>query len=200
MSETGSIKFTYERSSVAPIVFDALADLNVCRRKLLRLRMIGVGTDGIGFGNVSVRAPGTQSFYITGSGTGVLADLRPEHIARVTDFDFDRNWLCCEGAAVASSESLTHAAVYESDASVSAVIHGHSATLWRRWYGLAPTTTSTVEYGTPEMAREVARLFAATDVRKEKFFLMAGHVDGVVTIGGNLEEAFAILTRFLMSS
>ena len=200
MSETGSVKFTFERSSTAPPVFDGLAELNVCRRKLLQLRLIGVGADGIGFGNMSLRAPGAQGFYITGSGTGALADLRPEHIALVTDFDFDRNWLGCDGAAVASSESLTHAAVYESDASVSAVIHCHSATLWRRWYGLAPTTTSAVEYGTPEMAREVARLFSATDVRKEKFFLMAGHVDGVVGFGGNLEEAFGILTRFLMSS
>ena len=56
-----------------------------------------------------------------------------------------------------------------------------------------PTTSKAVAYGTPEMAYEIIRLFQMSDVRSEKIFIMAGHQDGVVTLGKNLEEAFQVL-------
>ena len=36
-------------------------------------RLIGVDSNGIGFGNLSVRDGATRNFYITGSATGGLA-------------------------------------------------------------------------------------------------------------------------------
>jgi hypothetical protein len=68
------VKFTYERarSDIAP--FDALAELNACRRRLLELRLIGVDSDGVGFGNLSVRDGISGNFYITGSATGGLSE------------------------------------------------------------------------------------------------------------------------------
>lgn len=195
MSETGSIKFTCQRVATEPVAFRGLAELNACRRKLLQLRVLGMGADGIGFGNLSVRDSGTNNFYITGSGTGGLRELGPEHCARVVDYDFNRNWLRCEGDTVASSESLTHAAIYKADANVAAVIHCHSAGLWKRLRGVVPTTLPEIDYGTPEMAYEVQRLLEQTDVEKRKIFVMAGHEDGVVAFGDKLEEAFGILLR-----
>src|SRR5947208_3062799 len=59
----------------------------------------------------------------------------------------------------------------------------------------APTTSKRVPYGTCEMAREIIRLFTETDVRSRKIFVMAGHEDGIVTLGKNFEEAFAVLLR-----
>ena len=50
--------------------------------------MIGVGANGIAFGNLSVRERGTNRFYITGSGTGALPELGLEDYAKVTAFDF----------------------------------------------------------------------------------------------------------------
>lgn len=192
MSETGSVKFAHEQGAIEPVSFVGIGALNAYRRKLLQLRLLGVDAAGIGFGNMSVRDP-AGGFFVTGSNTGALAELGPEHLARVTAYDFDRNWLRCEGAVVASSESLTHAAVYEADVSVSAVIHCHSAVMWNQLRDVAPTTSPEVDYGTPAMAREVMRLFASTDVRQRKIFVMAGHEEGLVAFGGNLEEAFAVL-------
>ena len=111
------VKFTYERTGVEMGSFDQLADLNACRRKLLDLHLLGVYANGVGFGNLSVRDGATRSFYITGSATGGLPELTPADCVRVVEYDFAKNWLSYEGAAIPSSESLTHAAIYESDPS-----------------------------------------------------------------------------------
>ena len=197
MSETGVVKFTCEHVAVTLPMFDGFAELNACRRTLLQLRLIGVDRNGIGFGNLSVREPGTKEFYITGSGTGGMAQLGLNDFAKVTARDVERNSLRCEGGTVASSESLTHAAIYEADAAARAVIHCHSASLWQRLLETGPATAPDVEYGTPAMAYEVRRLFAATDVRKRKIFAMAGHEDGVVAFGANLDQALRnLLSHF----
>ena len=183
------VKFTYQcaRGDIAP--FDALAELNACRRKLLNQHLLGVSPNGVGFGNVSVR-DGRTSFYITGSATGGLGELTPADCVRVVAYDFARNWLSYEGTAIPSSESLTHAAIYESDFITSAVIHCHDSALWAILLDRVPTTSKAVAYGTPEMAYEIIRLFQISDVRSEKIFVMAGHQAGIVTFGKILRKHF----------
>ena len=180
--------------------FAGFAELNRYRRKLLVLGVIGVDASGVGFGNLSIRNGATPRFYITGSATAGISELMPAHYAKVVAYDFVRNWLECEGITVASSESLTHAAVYESDPTARAVIHCHDMKLWSGLLDKVPTTPKKVEYGTPEMAYAVRRLFDTTDVRKKKIFVMAGHEGGLVTFGRDLRSAFAELRRDLTSS
>jgi hypothetical protein len=67
--------------------------------------------------------------------------------------------------------------------------------LWRTLLDRVPTTSKSVAYGTPEMAHEIMRLFTVSDVRSRKIFAMAGHEDGIVTFGKNLEDAFDVLMR-----
>ena len=191
------IKFTYEfrRRGTEITPFDGFAELNAYRRKLLQLRLIGVDSNGTGFGNVSIRDGTTNNFYITGSATGGMPELALADCARVVAYDFKRNWLRCEGSAIASSESLTHAAVYESDAKAGAVIHCHDSKLWAALLNQAPTSSKAVEYGTPEMAYEVTRLFKITNVQQRRIFVMAGHEGGIVAFGRDPEGAFAILMR-----
>jgi L-ribulose-5-phosphate 4-epimerase len=189
------IKFTCEHAATALSPFEGLAELNAYRWKLLQLRLIGVDANGVGFGNMSIRDGTTNNFYITGSATGGIAELTLANCARVVAYDFKRNWLRCVGAANASSESLTHAAVYESDARAGSVIHCHDSKLWAALLNRAPTSSKAVEYGTPEMAYEVLRLFNLTDVKSRKILVMAGHEGGIVTFGRDLEEAFAVLMR-----
>ena len=158
--------------------------------------MIGVDANGIGFGNLSIRDDATSRFYITGSGTGGTADLIPSDYARVVAYDFAENWLRCEGPNVASSESLTHAAVYESEPTVFSVIHGHDVKLWAALLEEEATATPKgVEYGTPEMAYAVRNLFKVTDVKRRKIFAMAGHEGGVVAFGRDVGDAFGALSR-----
>ena len=189
------VKFTYQcaREDIAP--FAALAELNACRRKLVNQHLLGVYPDGVGFGNVSVRDSRTTSFYITGSATGGLPELTLADCVRVVAYDLARNWVGYEGAAIPSSESLTHAAIYESDPSASAVIHCHDSVSWRTLLDRVPTTSKTIAYGTPEMACEIMRLFEIGDVRSKRIFVMAGHQDGIIAFGKNLEDAFDVLMR-----
>ncbi len=173
--------------------FGKLADLNAYRRKLLDLHLIGVDPNGIGFGNLSVRDGATSNFYITGSATGGIPELTPADCAKVVACDFERNRVQYEGSALPSSETLAHAAIYESDATAGAVIHCHDSKLWTAALNHAPTTSKDAEYGTPEMAIEIMQLFTPTDV--PKIVVMAGHGGGILTFGKDLEEAFTLLMR-----
>ena len=103
------VKFTYERARPDTAPFDALAELNACRRKLLQQRLIGVDSNGVGFGNLSVRDGASGNFYITGSTTGGLPELRPTDCVRVVAFDFARNWLGYEGGIVTFGKNLEDA-------------------------------------------------------------------------------------------
>jgi L-ribulose-5-phosphate 4-epimerase len=187
------VKFTSERISGELTPFEGFPDLNAYRRKLRESRLIGVDSNGVGFGNLSVRDGATKNFYITGSATAGIPDLTLADCVKVVAYDFERNWVGYEGSTVPSSESLTHAAIYESDARIGAVIHCHDSGLWAVILSQAPITPKTVRYGTPEMAYEVMRLFRLTDVRSRKTLAMAGHEAGIVTFGRDLEQAFTVL-------
>ena len=189
------VKFKYGRASEEIAPFDELAQLNECRRKLLELKLIGVRSNGVSFGNLSVRDGVTDNFYVTGSATGALSELTLADCVKVLAYDFKRNWLRYEGAAIPSSESLTHAAVYKSDGSACAVIHCHDSRLWLTLLDRVPTTSKAAEYGTPEMACEIIQLFQTGEVHRRKLFVMAGHEGGIVTFGSDLEEAFAVLMQ-----
>ena len=188
------IKFRCEQEKTAPAPFAGFDQLNAYRSKLRQRGLIGMDASGIGFGNLSVR-DNANGFRITGSGTGGLPELTPGDYTKVVACDFARNWLRCEGPAIASSESLTHAAVYASEPTAGAVIHCHNSTLWAALLDHAPTTSKAAEYGTPELAFAVERLFKNSDVKAKKIFVMAGHEGGVVVFGKNLGEAFAVLER-----
>jgi L-ribulose-5-phosphate 4-epimerase len=193
VKETGAIKFKAEQETTALPTFDRFEELNRYRSKLWHLHLIGVDENGIGFGNVSLRDKGSRHFYITGSGTGRKPELALADYAKVISWDLSRNWLRCAGATVASSESLTHATIYEADANVGAVIHVHSLNMWTRLLDEAPATSAAVEYGTPAMAHAVRDLFETTDVRAKRAFAMAGHRAGVIFFGRDLEETFSSL-------
>jgi L-ribulose-5-phosphate 4-epimerase len=155
-----------------------VAELNSVRHELFTKGLIGVYPDGIGYGNVSVRIKeGQEKFIITGTQTG----HKPH------------NEVQCEGLIAASSESMTHAAVYELDENIRAVIHVHSRLLWERGRDTCPMTEPTVPYGTPQMAYEMRRLYEKTDLRKKKILLMLGHEEGVITFGADLREALRVL-------
>jgi ribulose-5-phosphate 4-epimerase/fuculose-1-phosphate aldolase len=195
VSETGSIKFRCEQAPVEISRFDGFDELNGCRRELFKLGMIGVDARGVSFGNISVREDESSRFYITGSATGQIRELALTDYARVVAYDFAGNWLRCEGSRIASSESLTHAAVYESDPTARAVIHCHDMKLWAALVNKVPTTPRTAEYGTPEIAYAVRRLFDVTDVKTRKIFVMEAHDGGLVTFGRDPQEAFGILAE-----
>ena len=187
------VKFSWERTATETTPSSGLVELNAYRRRLLPLGLIGMDSNGIGFGNLSIRDGATDNFYITGSATGGIPELTLADCAKVVAYDFERNWLQYEGSTIPSSESLTHAAIYESDPKAGAVIHCHDSKLWAALLNQAPTSSETIDYGTPQLAYEIMHLFKQSDVRSRKILVMAGHAAGILTFGKDLEEAFAVL-------
>jgi ribulose-5-phosphate 4-epimerase/fuculose-1-phosphate aldolase len=166
------------------------------RDKMHELKQIGHYADiNIGYGNISVKTD--DGFLISGTQTGDVYPIKFEHFTLVTDYDIQANSVTCRGEIKASSESMTHAAVYEADNSINAIIHIHNQKLWELLMDKVPTTQKEVPYGTPEMANEIFRLFKETKVKEEKIIVMAGHDEGIISFGANLKEAGEILLDFL---
>ena len=196
MNDEGVIKFNCQWTKSAPINEAWIRDLNVWRDKLYSLGLIGVNEDGIGYGNISIRFRKNQ-FIISGSGTGKFKKLTEEHYALVTDYDVKKNAICSTGSIIASSESLTHAMIYEHASDVHGVMHVHHFKIWKKLLNTLPATAQNIEYGTPEMANEIARLFNEQKLSQHKIFAMAGHYEGIVCFGKNLPQAGELLLHEL---
>lgn len=194
--DEGYIKFNCDWIKAGPIDSNLIQELNVWRDTLYKLGLIGVYNNGIGFGNLSFRIE-NNSFLISGSATGNLKKLNENHYSLVTDYDLLNNTLTCTGPIKASSESLSHAAIYEYSPRINAVIHIHSISLWEKLKNKVPTTSEKATYGTPEMAFEIKRLFKETLVTDEKIIVMGGHQEGIIAFGKTLEEAGKILLERL---
>ncbi|MEM9391149.1 MAG: class II aldolase/adducin family protein, partial [Bacteroidota bacterium] len=149
---------------------------------------IGVYKNGIGFGNISSRLENNH-FLISGSATGGITELNKDHYTVVTSYNLNQNNLTCKGPIKASSESLSHAVIYECSSSVNAVIHVHSMKLWSELLHALPTTNTSVAYGTPDMAIEIKRLFEESDIEKHNTIIMGGHEEGILVFGKSMNEA-----------
>lgn len=197
MDDEGSIKFHGTWIKAEPIKSGRLTDLQTWRNRLYQLGLIGSYTNGIGFGNISIRINNTEQFIITGSATGVLSSLTPHHYTTVLSVAVEKNTLTCKGPCKASSESLTHAMIYHAYPTIGGVIHVHNHTAWQQLLDKIPTTAKDVSYGTPAMAHEITRLFRETDVREKKILVMGGHTEGIISFGRDLDEAGKILLENL---
>jgi L-ribulose-5-phosphate 4-epimerase len=196
INETGSVKYECDWEKSNAFDLPHINDLNNFRAKLYALRFIGAYANGIGYGNISMRLEGNL-FLISGTSTGHLEFLTREHYTKVTAYNFGQNRLTCCGPIKASAESLTHAAVYECDNETNAVIHIHDKKLWNQLQGKVPTTSPDVEYGTPQMALEMFRLFKESNVKTSKILVMAGHEEGIITFGKTLDEAMNVILKYI---
>jgi L-ribulose-5-phosphate 4-epimerase len=187
MNEEGVIKFNCNWTKGEAPDENLIARLDTWRDRLYDLSLIGE-IEGIGYGNISLRA-NKDHFIITGSGTGTIQKLQQEHYTTVTGFDPDKNSIETTGPIIASSESLTHAAIYSHLPEAGAVFHIHHAGLWKKLLELLPFTSTDVPYGTPAMAYEVNRLLDIKEIRESGIFAMGGHQDGIIAFGNTTDEA-----------
>ncbi|MEX0976401.1 MAG: class II aldolase/adducin family protein [Woeseia sp.] len=190
MIDEGYTKFFVIWTDREPLTVRETADLERWRKPLHDAGLVGYYEEhGIGFGNISVRAADPEQFIVSGTQTGHLATTGPQHYALVTSYDIAANRVSCRGAVQASSESLTHAAIYELASTVGAVVHIHDLCMWNDLKSKPASTYADIAYGTPEMADEFKRLFRETDFAETGVAAMAGHESGVVSIGRSLQEA-----------
>ena len=190
--DEGVIKYSSERVDGQVSVSAALQQLNAARTTLFELGLIGAYPNGIGYGNLSLRETGTQ-FVISASATGADHTLRFDQFCLVEAFSMERNWVRSRGALPASSESMTHGAIYLANPAVQCVIHVHSRALFDALLAQgAARTSADIAYGTPAMAQAVMRLVQTQPVLPV-LFVMAGHAEGVVAYGADVASVTALL-------
>ncbi len=194
----GYLKFDCHLTKEAiQIPSELFTPLNHWRNKLWQRQLIGSYPDGIGYGNISIRVPGSSQFYISGTTTGGMSELDQSHYPLVERCDPNLNTLWCRGLIRASAESMSHAAVYEADANIGAVVHIHNRQLWEKFVGVLPTTDNKVEYGTPGMAYEISRIMTLPEVLERKIFVMGGHEEGIIAFGKSMEEASLVILELV---
>lgn len=194
--DDGVIK--YDRSNFShceDLQIAEFQDLEYWRKKLYQLNLIGEYAEAqIGFGNMSMIQDYSEIFHsthpqfiITGTQTGKYADLSACHYTRVLDYDIDKLKIKMMGAIEASSEALTHAAIYDSNKSIKAVFHIHSKEIWEKMMSdESDFTAANIPYGTVEMAHATQACIAH---KNSGVFCMHGHEDGIVIYGKTTEEA-----------
>lgn len=194
MPDEGVIRFDCRWTDALPTSHRSAAELIVWRDRLFEARLVGQDADGFGYGNVSVRSGHSGQFVITGSQTGGIPRLSRYDLTEVTAADIACNVVKCRGPVRASSESLTHAACYQADPGIGAVAHVHDHTMWERLRDVAPTTCPELEYGTPALALDILRLIAANAAPASSgIVVMAGHADGLIAYGPDIETAASSL-------
>ena len=206
----GVIKFQveHEERSLEPRRYGDLACKLIAWREIMALTGL-VGRDparyeGADYGNVSARlgppadALGRRSFLITGTQTAGKRSIGLDDLSVVTRYNYRRNSVESHGRVRPSSESMTHGAVYDLGPQIRCVLHAHCPVLWKRARHLRlPTTNPNVPYGTPEMARDVQRLYRETVLAERCILAMGGHEDGILVFGRSPEEAGGVLLRWL---
>lgn len=180
----GYIKFNIHLKKEKKFDKKDIKELNKYRQKLKEMNLIGIKENNVGFGNISQKFK--NGFIITASKTGGIKKLSIKDYSYVYDYDLNKNELFCKGYKNASSESLSHAAVYESNNKINSVIHIHSIDLWKKYYNKLPTTSIDAKYGTVEMAKQIKE-----KIKKESgVIIMGGHEEGIITYSPSIKTSF----------
>jgi hypothetical protein len=196
----GVIKYHCVRLSGTIDWSPALEQLNDLRSALFDVGLIGAYPDGVGYGNLSIRMTGNQ-FVITGSATGSHRTLHSDQYCLVETFSIADNSVQSRGSLCASSESMTHGAIYAANPAVHCVIHVHSRLLFDAWLREGRiSTTASIPYGTPAMAMAVSALVQShSDL--PLLFAMAGHDEGFVACGADMASTHQqLLSAYRRSS
>lgn len=196
MIDEGYVKYNCTWISDHPLKSSEIAELNYWRNRLYQLGLIGQYDNGIGFGNVSRRGKLDKEIIISGTNTGGINLLNESHYTTVIDYSWRENRVTCRGPIAASSETLTHAAIYEANPQINAVIHIHHRQLWQNLMYQVPTTGENIAYGTPEMAAEIIRLCQEDRLKEQQILVMSGHEEGIITFGKDLEKAGNLLLTY----
>ncbi|HCC71346.1 MAG TPA: rRNA adenine methyltransferase [Bacteroidales bacterium] len=196
--EEGVIKFNCYWTQSGPVITDEPFNiLNYWREVLFNMNLIGAYENGMGFGNMSLRQAASNKFVITASATGEIPVLEQGHYVRVEGYNFEDNAIKCTGPLKASSESLTHAAIYQADSGTNAIIHVHNLDIWQKLKDKVPTTKDEFEYGTAGLALDIFRLFKDTNVIEKRIIVMGGDPSGLITFGNDMDEAINMLMSYI---
>ena len=188
MQDEGYVKYQCIHTDGPAPEHPAWQEINDLRSDLVKAGLIGVLENGVGYGNVSLRMEGEEGlFMVSATSTGHIGELGPEHYCLVTSCDIDANTVCSCGPMQASSESMTHAAVYAASPETGCVIHLHHSGLFGQLLeGQAPATAPEAAFGTPDMAHSVEELVKKHPA--DGIIVMTGHPDGFIMYAPNVSH------------
>lgn len=198
--DEGVVKYHAVHQDGGPPRHALLSLLDRVRTRLFDLGLVGAYPDGVGYGNVSIR--NQDGCIISGTATGSQRILGEEGYCYVHSFDLARNSVCTEGPIRASSESMTHCAIYHAVSSAECVLHIHHGALWIKLLNEGcPSTPTNVPYGTPKMAQSIASLVSSR-AASSGLLVMAGHEEGIIAYGETIDLAFdqieAVMDQFTL--
>lgn len=193
MIDEGVIKFNHKfLVETEDLSKNEYSELESIRQILFQKELIGCYPGNIGYGNLS-QVKDYSKFYntdvpqflISSTQTGHKDRLDGGDYTRVVDYDFPSNTVYVAGPSKASSESLTHASIYNSSEKIKCVIHIHNNKIWSELlkHGY-PKIPKNIAYGTREMANYASQIVDLNS--KNKLFVMEGHDDGVIFYDENL--------------
>lgn len=147
--------------------------------------------DGLAFGNVSTGTGAEAGFWVSATQTADLAVLEPDMAVRVEAWSIDANRVDARGRRMPSSETLSHAAIFEARGSrPTTVVHGHAPRLWALADALElPVTDPAAANGTIAIARAVRALA----IDEAGLIVMGGHRDGVLAYADSGPRAIAAI-------
>lgn len=202
--EEGTIQFAYELLPFESSDLEQLrtdpqyAPIAAWRSVLRQLNLIGQMPDryaGFAYGNLSFRR--ADDFVVTASQTSGAQELTLEDLAIVSHANTERFWVDARGTQPPSSESITHAMLYQADPRVRCILHIHNPSIWQQRQSLKLLQTAEdVGYGTPAMAAAVKSLLENNQSRP-LLFATAGHEDGVFVCGRTPADCGTLLVQVL---
>lgn len=185
MEQESYIKFNCEHLAKDILFPDDIDDLIELGKTLKALGHIGKIDETMGYGNISY-CSSDGNIYISASTTGTFATYEKKHFCRILDFDIESNYVKSEGFLPASSETMSHIAVYQSLNDIRFVVHIHSKQLWEKYLNIEITSNKGVKYGTKEMYYEIVRLLNSNP--DSNMLVMGGHRDGLMFWHKNIDS------------
>lgn len=145
---------------------------------------------GGSFGNLSFKTE-NDTFIITGSRIGLKNALTDDCFVEVFECNFDNTTIEVVGTREPSSETMLHAAIYQSRPDVRSIFHGHSPELLLHSQKLQiPETKEEKPYGTMELVSAVLKTIDRSDM-----IIMKNH--GFIAVGKTMSETGELLLRQL---
>ncbi len=189
MIDDGVVKYSLEYTQTDELAIKECKKIERVRQRLFSLGLIGAYSNGIGYGNISLRYKKKNSFVITATQTGEYPKLTPNYYSLVKKVDFEKFTTYAIGASKPSSEAISHAAIYDLDPSIKAVIHIHNEKIWNYMLENDCLSTNDTPYGTPEMVEDIKNIYKDIDPLLNNVFVMKGHFEGVISFGKTLKMA-----------
>ncbi len=110
--EEGVIKYSLKYKNTGEISLKECNKIESVRSRLFALGLIGAYSNGIGYGNISLKTKTKSSFVITATQTGELEKLSSKCYSLVEKVDFKKFKTYAKGPSKPSSEAITHACIY----------------------------------------------------------------------------------------